>query len=1192
MIRCRRFACACLPLLSLASTGSALGCTVDQAPDGLKRTPAGTGPLVRFNTQHKPLPDIPFPNDVGTWPDPTSRTGLRVNPSLFAPTSIERDARHKFGELEGWATYGWLSVAFDKPAGHARDEAAIDLSNVAKRHQGDDYELADDAVYLVNLTTGIPVPLDLGEGSFNYVLRDKDRFGANDTRRSEQFLLFESFDETAGRDINTPYSPALDTDFDGVLDIPNLDHPRACPAPPADPSDPDQLERDRCLADHLLDWYQRQDDTLLLSPMIPLEEMTQYAVVLTDRLVDRSGNPVRSPFEFVYHPMQERGIATLRRHLSDPALASYYGDIGGTGLDHVAFAWVLTTQPTYDDMRRLRDGLYGSGPFAPLSSVFPPTLEVFRAKGLLTQEEREQGNDDTGWESTTVCKRLDHNLVTVRPSDVRNVFEQIANGIGIRGKEAVAFMEAMDAVDHIVIGQFRAPYFFAGGPGNVDPNATFRLNYAEGTGEVYDDRVPFVMAVPRATAVHRPPFPVSLHAHGTGMHKLESLAFAGNLARQGLATLGLDAPGHGIDLDDDTRMLVRVLLKGFCLGPFSDAFVTGRARDLDGDGRVDHGGDLWTAYVFHTRDVLRQTSLEYVNAVRILRAFDGVTRTQDYDGDGTLDLLGDFDADGVVDVGGPGNRYSISGASFGGLIAGIVGGLDPYVQASSPNSGGGGLIQIAVRSFQSEVVDAITMRVTGPVIVAVATPDPPDPGRTSCAAGELSARWLVPDVSDLVPVEIACLPNSLIRGTGGTIVVRNTRNGEVRCARTDPSGQFRVTIPASQGDPVVIQIYDRPDNVDSYGTCRVTDASRLVRTISTWESPRFAAGQKDNNGTVLCTSPSGCERYQQQVYAVGTSLVAPTEGNGYNRQTPLFRQFVQLSQASVNAADPINFAPYYALRPLPDPWGAPVAPHAVATVHTIGDMNVPINAGIAFARATGAVPFLRPDAVDRYPALADYVTPSALYDAFGERTPNRLLIDMHTMEGIARLQRHPAGPACSANEQPLSRTDCHPACPPLDPSGDCLGGQSCVDGTCMASISPTTCARALVDVDNLSESTDLFDAVRAPVPLRLGRIAQPATPATVDSVWAPRIRGVPFASTDQGAWAPDARIVAMILGYLEPTGTHTYNFTNPCNAFDAALYLHGLTARFFATDGTDVYPLSHPATHRCLADLSCPFFRP
>ena len=86
-----------LPLTSLAALAATASCTMDRAPDGLRRTPAGPGATVRFDLSHRPLPDIPLPNDTATWPDPTSRTGLRVNASLVAPTSIEAQARSRFG---------------------------------------------------------------------------------------------------------------------------------------------------------------------------------------------------------------------------------------------------------------------------------------------------------------------------------------------------------------------------------------------------------------------------------------------------------------------------------------------------------------------------------------------------------------------------------------------------------------------------------------------------------------------------------------------------------------------------------------------------------------------------------------------------------------------------------------------------------------------------------------------------------------------------------------------------------------------------------------------------------------------------------------------------------------------------------------------------------------------------------------
>ena len=71
----------------------------DILPSGLLETPEGTGPMVHIDWDAEPLPEIPFPNDLATRPDPTSVTGLRVNISEVAPTHTEQEARQKLNEL-------------------------------------------------------------------------------------------------------------------------------------------------------------------------------------------------------------------------------------------------------------------------------------------------------------------------------------------------------------------------------------------------------------------------------------------------------------------------------------------------------------------------------------------------------------------------------------------------------------------------------------------------------------------------------------------------------------------------------------------------------------------------------------------------------------------------------------------------------------------------------------------------------------------------------------------------------------------------------------------------------------------------------------------------------------------------------------------------------------------------------------
>jgi hypothetical protein len=1163
-----------------------LGCAVDEAPVGLRATPPGQGAVVRFDMFHKPLPEIPLPNNLATWPDPASRTGLRINASLIASTDIEAKSRAKMNQIEGWATFGWISVAFDMPD-KEEGQTALDLDNILARHHGDDFDLRDDTVYVVNLRTGLPAPIDLGEGSFNYTVGAKREYWANDPRRSEQLLVFETYDETAKAPGTQDYSPALDTDFDGVLDRPNLDDPDACPPPPddLDLSDWDQRERDRCLADHALTWYERATDTLLVSPLVPLEESTEYAVVITDRLRDSRGRPVRSPFDWVYHPMQERGIARLKEVLSSSEVAGAYGDIGQTGLQHVAFAWTFTTQPVYDDMKKLRDGLYGQGPFRRLAEQFPAEMKVQRAVGPLSLESEKEGLPPAA-AAVAACKGKDDNLSIVRYDSLRADMADLLEAIGFGGGVADEIVESYDdSVDYVAIGTYRSPFFLEGGPEGKDPGASFRLNFKTGEGEVHTDEIPFVLIVPRADDKHRPPFPVALYNHGSGNNSLEALVFGGNLARQGIATAAIHGVGHGLEVKEMQAVFMRGILEGACLGPAADAILMGRARDLDKDGVVDSGADLWTAYFFHTRDVVRQTAMDEIQLLRILRTFDGSRLGQDYDGDGVRDLAGDFDADGVVDLGGPDGNYAVWGSSFGGIVASVVGAVDPWVSAAASNSGGGGLVNIGIRSREQQVVNAITLGLVGPLLVGTRRDEYDSPIESRCTSSQISVRWVVPHLKKYKEVEVACVDESALPAGGGTVVVRNHANGEVRCARSDERGRFRIGLPTSRGDAVSLAMYDLPDNVDSYGSCGVLDASRRTRVVDTWESAFWDDGDVDPDGVELCHSPGGCNRFHGKEYGVGTRLVSLVDGFGYHRQTPSFRRLVGLGQTAVNAADPINFAPYYGLKPVVDPWGKERPARGMAAMVVAGDTTVPAYAQIAFARSAGALPFLPPDGQARFPWLSDYVTPAALHEALGSRTPNRVYIDEHVIEGVHRLGRAPADATCSPNELPLSDETCHPPC---TKDGDCRNEQSCVAGVCQRTISDRQCNNALFDIDALGEGKEGHGQQTHDPPLRLARVASRVEDLGAAAVWAPRLLGSPYAD-DQNAWQADAPVTALVNSYLVPWGTHTFMLTDRCQAFDTGKYLINLLGRYFNTRSHDLHYLSHPSSHHCLANDTCPF---
>ncbi len=1092
------------PLAALLPTVFALGCSggdpLEVSPTSA-RSALGHGPTIVWDVSRQPLPEVPLPNDVATFADPSSPTGLRLNVSVIAPTNFETRTRGAFDLLDGWGTWQPVSLAFTDD---------LDLGDLLRRMQGDGHRFTDDPVYLVNLATGVPVPLDVGDGDFQYNLAEPDGYYPNDPRGGQGNLVFETVDEDTNH--NGRLDPGEDSNFDGVLNRPAVFPAGASPT------------------DHLTPFWEPDSRTLILRPLVPLDERTKYAVVVTDRLRGAHG-PVRSPFPGPSVPAQAPALAALDGILRDRH-PEYYGGLvfhprdgvtDPSDADRVVFAWSFTTQTTVTALADLRRGLYGEGPYGhTLGPVTPDLAAVGVAQRAGCSPDQ------------------DARPFILRGAALTTAIAAVSAAEGIQGPAADRLMERYRYVDYVVMGTYRTPYLL-GDPLDTDPYAFAVMDPSTGAiSSLGQDTVQWILVVPRALGTAHAPFPVALYGHGYTGQVEDTLATAPDLAAQGIATLGINGPGHGIPFNDAQRAQNQSLLDGLCLGGLGSVLLHDRARDIDGDGTADPGGDFWTAYVFHTRDMVRQLALDHMQLIRALRGFDGhATARQDYNHDGmTNDLAGDFNGDGVVDVGGPDGRFYVTGTSLGGILSMILGGAEPAVRAVAPVSGGGGLTDVALRSRQGGVREAVFLRMMGPIIESLpASNYPPDHGhtRTSCAAGQDTLRFYLPDVNHVGQLEFACLdvgatprdPTGVAVQQGDDVVVLNQRTGAVRCARAGAGGTFRLAVATDVDDPLSLVVFDGQVITD-FGTCAAAPDAVVKGTVATWQvvDGDCAEGCGYTPQTI---PPGGRPRHWS---TRGAPLTSPAEGMGLRRQTPELRRFLFLTQAALDPADPISFAPMYLRhRPTDHPQ------HAALVVNTVGDQSVPVSTGNAFARAAALLPFMSPDAPREYRDLA---TPQALLARYG-RTPDTVLADRGVLEGLSRLQRFPVAG--------------HP--------------------------------EALFDVDDLSEGAQGFGQQRLSPPLRLVRQAAPVAgtdDGALAATWAPTLAS---------AWSGDTGPAAALLNaYITPGGQHGYDNPGTTTPWDPGVYLITTIARFFATDGRDVYYRSHPADQACVATGSCGFIPP
>jgi len=798
------------------------------------------GPRVVFEPLALPIPEIPFPNDVALVARDDNAAGFAWNISTEAPTELERDIKRRLDTLDGFGTFAPISVGFDGP---------LNLDSVT-----------EDSVLVVNIEPGHPhegetVMLDLGDGY--YPLDSVGSFWPYDPYAElPDFLLPE----------DNAYS------FRG--EVQRVTH------------------------------YEVETHTLILRVVEPLEPGVRYAVLLTRDIVgegvDAEGfrieAPIRSPFPYKAHAAQTAEVARALELLGMPA-------------QRLAFGWTFTTADAIRPFEELHDGLYGEGPMAALADAFPPTLGDVRDTGI--------AHDADGGSYP-----LDpHDNAFILQGDFLS--EVLGVVAGVAGGATVTF----DYVDYVVFGSLPSPDIRTG------PDRTVGVNPDTGEGEVATGSVPYLIAVPRETEAHRAPFPVVFYFHGTATSRFEFIALADNLARQGIATIAFDQVGHGPiipdirlllsqnDIDPELIGVILPVLASYLdpdhqedyaglgleegleklsqIGFFAELALIGRTEDETGDGALESGESFFFADPFKQCAAFQQDLVDFMQFVRTIRAFDPDAiptppenpRTASAEALWPSILAGDFNADGVLDLGGPDVPIGVAGTSLGGIHAVMAGAIEPEVRTITPIVSGGGLSDILLRSGLRQITRVIYLEVFGPLVVG-------------CPDGE-GGLWLSfnNDSDRCRNLESVSFAHLEAMTAGTEIVITNLDNDERETLTlTEDGGGFSLAVASDRWDTLRVEV-ERP---------AVSSAQALVRS------------------EVL--------------------VQTPYKGLGLTRNTPELRRVLGINQHVLDRCDPVNFARHIFLDPRPGQ-----EPKSILFETALKDRTVPISTGVTLARATGVL---------------------------------------------------------------------------------------------------------------------------------------------------------------------------------------------------------------------------------------------
>ncbi|GEM_PF-781951 len=900
---------------------SMLGCEADEPAAGLHATELDgatpKGPSIIFEPLRKPDAELPFPNDLALAV--AADGGVHINTSIQASTLTERRFRGHVNEVPGFSAMSPISIAFDGP---------LDLSTVT-----------DDSVFVVNVEPGSErygeiVPLDLGRGWFPHRANPHRYFPHDKLGNFDSYVL--------------PPDNKIDTDGDGK---------------------PDKWIYHYEVATNTL-------DIRPLVPMEAGSQyaIVLTRAVKGTSADGQTKGAIRSPFPFVNHVSQtlplKRAMESLKaRGVTEKDVAFGWtmttGDLARTfsalrdGLyGKGQFAWLDDAFPatieaiypmniTFDGLADKDKGSHPSKKGYPYRKYDHDRIvqgafmnEIFNIVASFAPEVGGSFN----FVDYAVFGSMNTPSFRQRPADQvreRNVWD-------VDVEAGTATVESVKVPFMITVPKTTK---------NHQPPFPVVV-YAHATGT---SRIESLLLADKFARAGIAVFTIDAVGHGPVLANARSL-IGGFLGSGSAHIFGCECKkrtcnnsalkdwqqpacktdkdcSDQCDSDDQLVGVVSALLGGLVFRDSKKEFPEGTTVDemfdkLEGNGflkqlavlgrGVDDNGDCqlngtpgeayYAPNTFRLRDSMRQTTFDYMVAVRLLRSLSQAAvpakiddpRAAEKTPEGTAKLTknllaGDFNADGVLDIGGPDVAYFMTGVSLGGIHTALTSPLEPYIVAAAPVVAGAGLADIFIRTRLNGVIEPFMHKVSGPKLIGCARKDGVvriswNNDSDQCKRDTIQS-YKAPDGTCLVyPIAVkAYVAETKAIKEGTKVRMKNVTNGGQAETTALKGGGFAVAVASDIGDDIVLEVLDDADNV--------------VESIK---------------------------------------LKSKKEGVARERNTPRFRRFVQSSSNVLEGADAITVAERMFRRPLPG-----YKPTNVLLSLAVGDQTVNYAAGLALARAIG-----------------------------------------------------------------------------------------------------------------------------------------------------------------------------------------------------------------------------------------------